>query len=156
LSEVYEGLRRQILELDPADAGLGPSPELPRVWGLVMEMGHPGGVATLVALADGTTSLYFSSGGGIIGGGSHPQVAAATRALLAVVERHLDRMPVATGTPLPAAGRTVLRAMTYRAQHAVEADDDALGRPGHPESEVHHAAHAVLTELRLIDEARSV
>lgn len=32
----------------------------------------------LVALADGTASLYLSSGGGIVGVGAHAQVAAAT------------------------------------------------------------------------------
>jgi hypothetical protein len=112
-------------------------------------------VSTLVALADGTTSLYLSNGGGIIGGGFHPQVQAATRALLAVVERRLDQMPAATATTLPATGRTVFRAMTYQGQHAVEADDDDLHRPEHPQHEMHSAAHAVITELRLIEEARS-
>jgi hypothetical protein len=34
---------------------------------VLMELGLEQGVATMVAFADGTVSLYFSGGGGIIG-----------------------------------------------------------------------------------------
>ena len=42
-------------------------PLRPDVWGVLMELGLEQGVATMVAFADGTVSLYFSGGGGIIG-----------------------------------------------------------------------------------------
>jgi hypothetical protein len=151
---VYDGLRQQILDLDPAAAGLTASPELPTVWGLLMETGHPNGVATLVALADGTTSLYLSTGGGVIGGGAHPQVAAATRRLLGIVERYLAQIPASTQTALPAVGRVALRALTYHGRHVAEAAEDDLGYQRHPLWPVFHAAHDVITELRLIEEAR--
>src|ERR1035437_6926854 len=70
-ADVYAGLREQILRLDPATAGMSQRPGGPIVWGALMEMGYPNGVATIVALADGTTSMYTSTGGGIIGGGAH-------------------------------------------------------------------------------------
>lgn len=152
--DVYAGLRQQILQLDPASVGIGPSPTLPRVWGLVMDIGSPTATATLVGLADGTTSLYLSTGGGMIGGGEHPQVAGATRALLVVVERQLDQMPTTTDAPLPDPGRVVLRAMTYHGQRAVDAAEDDLGHRRHPLADIFHAAHDVITELRLLDEAR--
>lgn len=151
---VYEGLRRQILEADPAEVGLRPSPDLPDVWGAMMETGHDRGTSTLVALADGTTSLYLSSGGGIIGGGRHAQVAAATRALLAVVQRRWPELTAASGTALPATDRVVLRALAYAGHRAVDADEDDLGYGRHPFSEIFFAGHAVITELRLIEEAR--
>ena len=44
----------------------GGTPEMPVVWGVVMETGYPEAVVTLVSLGDRTTSLYFSNGGGII------------------------------------------------------------------------------------------
>ena len=66
-SDVYEGLRRQVLDLDPADVGFAPTAELPDVYALVLELGMGDAVATLVTLLDGTTSLYTSSGGGMIG-----------------------------------------------------------------------------------------
>src|SRR4051812_27827824 len=121
----------------------------------MMETGHDRGTSTLVALADGTTSLYLSSGGGIIGGGRHARVAAATRDLLAVVQRRWPDLAVAGGTALPATDRVVLRALAYGGQHrAVDADEDDLGHGRHPFSEIFVAGHAVITELRLIEEAR--
>jgi hypothetical protein len=152
--EVYEGLRQQILQLDPASVGISPSATLPRVWGLVMDIGSPTATATLISLADGTTSLYLSTGGGMIGGGEHPQVASATRALLLRVERQLDSMPNTTDAPLPAPGRVVLRAMTYHGQRAVDAAEDDLGHRRHTLADIFHAGHKVITELRLLDEAR--
>jgi hypothetical protein len=68
--EVFLRLRGQLLEVDPAELELSPSPRLPRVWAVLMEMGLDTGTASLVAVADGTTSLYLSTGGGVIGGGS--------------------------------------------------------------------------------------
>jgi hypothetical protein len=63
-------------------------------------------------------------------------------------------MPTATDAPLPAAGRVVLRAMTYDGQRAVDAAEDDLGHRRHPLADIFHSAHNVLTGLRLLDEAR--
>jgi hypothetical protein len=60
--EVFLRLRGQLLEVDPAELGLSPSPRLPRIWAMLMEMGLDTGTASLVAVADGTTSLYLSTG----------------------------------------------------------------------------------------------
>jgi hypothetical protein len=142
-----------LLRLDPKEAGLAPSAELPRVFGVMMETGYPEGSATLGALADGTTSLYTSSGGGIIGGGDHEQVAAATAQFVRAVESALDLIPPASEQQLPASGRVVIRALTYRGPHAVDLSEDDLGYGRHPLSPVFHAGHEVIAQLRLIDEA---
>jgi hypothetical protein len=150
--QVYQGLRAQILGLDPAEAGLGQGPGRPAVWGALMDMGYPRGTATLVALADGTTSLYTSTGGGIIGGGFHRAVAAATGSFLADLERHLPLLKPDADPALPAAGQVIIRALTYGRRLAAQAPEDDLGHGRHPLSPVFHAAHRVITELRLIDE----
>lgn len=59
---------------------------MPAVWGILMETGYPQGIATLVSLADGTTSLYFSNGDGMIGGGQHANIAQASKAFVAAAE----------------------------------------------------------------------
>src|SRR5215210_4876204 len=66
--ETYSALRRQALSIQRSDVGIPePPPEAP-AWGILMETGYPEASATLLALGDGTTSLYLSTGGGIIGG----------------------------------------------------------------------------------------
>ena len=151
---IYEDLRRQVLALDPTTVGLHPSPEHPRVWGALMEIGYPEGVATFVMLADGTTSLYTSSGGGTIGGGMHEAVASRTAAFLRALDEHLDRFTPDATDALPAPGDVVFRALTYDGRLAASAREDDLGEGRHPLSGLFYAGHDVITQLRLIEEQR--
>lgn len=123
--------------------------------GALLETGYPKGVTTLVALADGTTSLYLSTGGGIIGGGTHDRVVGATQSFLAAVEDHLDQLSPDPDSNVAAEGRVIIRALTFRGRYRAEAAEDDLGRGQHPLSPVFYAAHGVLTELRTIDQART-
>ena len=93
-----------VLGLDPSEAGLGATEALPRAYGVVMDTVYPNGAATLAALADGTTSLYLSSGGGTIGGGEHADIAAATHRLVALAESAVDQIPVVADDGLPPEG----------------------------------------------------
>jgi hypothetical protein len=99
-AEGTPALRERLLSAKPSDFGLAPSPELPHVWAAMMEMRVGKAVVSLVAVADGSTSLYFSTGGGVIGAGEHDSVRAANRKLLAFIEKYLD-MFVPLDTPLP-------------------------------------------------------
>jgi len=152
---IYEVLRNQVLTLVPHEVGLAPTADLPSVFGFVMDMAYPTGTATLVAVADGATSLYTSSGGGMIGGGGHAAVASANRSLLATANAHLDWFQPANRDalePLPAAGRTRMTVLTYEGPRAVEAPEDDFGYERHPASEVFRAAQSVITALRVMEE----
>jgi len=153
--EVYRGLRNQVLNLDPAEVGIERAPDGPAVWGAMIDMGMAGGTATIIGLADGTTSMYTSTGGGIIGGGFHRPVADATRTLLSCVEAHLGHLAPDDHPDLPASGRVVIRALTYHGPRSAEASEDDLGHRRHPLSPVFYAAHDVITQLRIIDERRA-
>ena len=90
------------------------------MWGALLETGYRKGIATLVALVDGTTSLYLSSGGGIIGG-AHDRVAAVTRSFLAAVEDQLGLLSPDADSDVPAAGRVIIQALTYQGRYRAEA-----------------------------------
>ena len=115
-----------------------------------MDMGFDEGCATLVALVDGSASLYLSSGGGTIGGGDHKRVADAARRLISLTEEHLELIPRSTEDRLPANGSVVIHALTYDGRHAVEVVEDELGNNQHELSAVFFGAHDVITEIRLI------
>jgi len=150
VNDVYGGLRQQVFDLDPAAIGLEPTAQLPRVWAAMMDLALTAGTATLLSVADGTTSLYTSAGGGVIGGGAHAEVVAATTAFLGVVDAHLDHIPATADTSLPVPGRVVLRAMGYHGPHAADVSEAELESGEHPLSPVFVAAHDVITELRLL------
>ncbi|MGZ4663875.1 MAG: hypothetical protein ACXV5Q_02175 [Frankiaceae bacterium] len=104
----------------------------------------------LVALGDGTTSLYTSSALGVIGAGSHPAVRRASEALLATVGSELGLFSPTTTTDLPRAGQVAFRALTFGGHVAVVASENDLGHGRHAASPVFHAAHAVISELRRV------
>ncbi len=150
---VMRQLREQALRVTASDLELVPTAARPHVWGAIMELGYPTGIATLMSLAEGTTSLYFSNGGGVIGAGEHATVREAAEAFLDVVEDHLAEFPSVDATPTPRIGRVRLYVRTFDGTRGVEAMEDELGRNLHPLSAVFHAGHAVITAIRESSEA---
>jgi hypothetical protein len=146
--QIYRDLREKALRVKPSEIRLRPTASLPRVYGVMMETGYPEGCSTLVALADGTASLYLGSGGGVIGGGDHRKIAKASRAFVLATEKALDRMPPSEGERLPPDGRVIIRALAYRGNRAVEAPEDDFGYDRHELSPVFHAGHEVITQIR--------
>src|SRR5215831_8372236 len=100
--QVYEGLRTAALELTEATVGTTP-PEHLDVLGAVIDIPGKGGMASVVAMADGTTSMYTSTGGGTIGAGAHEAVARATHALLATLQELIEMFPADERVDLPPA-----------------------------------------------------
>ncbi|HET9848435.1 MAG TPA: hypothetical protein VFR68_07765 [Candidatus Dormibacteraeota bacterium] len=146
----YAGLRQQALTLDPATIGLQPSPQFPQVFVGLMEMGMEGGVATLVVIADGTTSLYWSTGGGIIGAGFHEPVKQPSKVFLATLERHTKEMREDDAShPLPANGMINLRARTFAGGCLIaSASSQDFAEKRHPLWDAFYAGNAVITVMR--------
>ena len=145
-------LREQALRVTAEELDLFPTEQRPRVWGAIMELGYPTGIATLMTLAEGTTSLYFSGGGGVIGAGEHASVRDAAEAFLDAVEAHLEGFPRVDATPTPRFGRVRLYVRTFEGTLGIEATDEDLSRGLHPLSPVFHAGHAVITAIRQTNE----
>jgi hypothetical protein len=148
---VYVGLRQQILTLDPATIRLVPSAEHPHVFGGLMEMGIGGAVATLVVVADGTTSFYFSTGGGIIGAGFHERVKGPSKAFLAVLEKRVGELgPDPAGEP-PSVGFIHLRALTFdRGRLLAAAPKADLEAKRNSLWDVFYAGHALIAAIRTL------
>jgi hypothetical protein len=145
-------LRNMVLTLDPAKAGLAPTEALPNVWGMVMDIGADHGWASLVTLADGTTSLYTSGGGGMIGGGAHEPVIEASARLLRLVEEDLESFEPTDDLDPPASDQTRFLALTYEGVKARAAATDSLASGENPLSAIFAAGNDLLTELRLAAE----
>jgi hypothetical protein len=148
-TEVYMGLRAQILAAVPERIGITSSPALPHVWGVLIDIGAATGSATIVGLADGTTSMYTSSGGGVIGGGFVPPVRAATRALLETVEYLLSRFTSAPSPDLPPPGVVSFTVLGYDGRTGVSARQADLDVATHPLAAPWAAVHGVMSQLRI-------
>jgi hypothetical protein len=146
-ADVYQALRNQVFHLSSDQLGAGFADAA--LLALVMETGYPEAVATLVGVADGTSSLYFSNGGGFIGAGTHPTVAEANRRWLDAGRTFLPELSEVADPPLPGVGVTQFVAVTPDGLRGAVASEDELGENRHGLSPLFHAAHEVITQIRL-------
>jgi hypothetical protein len=105
--------RAKLLAASPAELSIKPSEHLPHVWAALLDWGLRGGSATIVAVADGTVSMYTSAGGGMIGAGQHQQIHMPAARFLKTVEAIVDSLPAAAEAPLPREGEGAIVALTY-------------------------------------------
>lgn len=138
--------------------GIGPDLVTPpfgsRVLGVVVDIPADGGFVTVVALADGTTSMYTSVGGGTIGAGGHENVAAATSELITIAERALAEFTLAGSTGFPDPGFTRIHVLELESSHMEDVPEDAFwGRAPHALLPVIGAIQAVIGALRTVDPA---
>src|SRR5947208_8819983 len=141
-------LRGRILHADPTELGFWGSSGSD-VWGAVMDMAFPGGVATLVSLEDGTTSLYPSTGGGVIGGGAHPPVVEATLAFLDAVAVYAPQFSPLESDDVPEPGHIGFHALGFDGRRGADAPEADLQSRTHDLWPLYYSGHQVITALRI-------
>jgi hypothetical protein len=150
-AEAYEGLRSQALEAE--SSGLIPvEGTTGEIAGLVVDI--PAGkdaFATLVALRDGTSSLYLSTGGGIIGAGFHEPVRAAVDAVLNKVVEHVPGWTLDEDTRHPPADLVKFFALTSAGRRVNEVPEAAFwGRERHELTPLIAAVQALISAVRSV------
>lgn len=114
-----------------------------------MDWNTSGGLATLVAIDDGSVSLYLNPGGGVIGAGTHANVANAASVFrdAATVQRKLFRET--TAFPAPGPDSVVFYLLTDSAtltSGPIAVSD--IQSTSHPFAAVGAASQALLAEVR--------
>jgi hypothetical protein len=152
--KVMRDLRLTALRVTPEELGIDPEQFPGNIWGVLMETGFDDGAFTLVALADGTASLYFSTGGGIIGAGQHETVREALRDFILQANEFESSADPVHEFPMPEEGWVNFYFRTFDDVRKYSAEEVELGEGRDPLSPLFHTGHRVLTEIRLIHEAR--
>jgi hypothetical protein len=143
---VFEELRAVALG---ATAVLPQPPwEHPDVRGLVADIPMHGGFASIVALTDGTASIYLSNGGALLGAGELPGVADAVHRVLIATQDELDVFADAgpDGT-LPPPGMVRLHLLAPEGGRAVDLDESLFWVDGSHRLSPVAAAIRALVEL---------
>lgn len=147
--DVYLGLRDNVLGLTPSQiSNDGP------VLAVLMETGYSAAVVTLVAVADGTVSLYFSNGGGIIGSGEYPQVRAVGLDMIKEAADHLPTLVKADSHSLPRESYTSFYVVTTSGAYTQSVLEDDLGNERHALSPLFFAGHKLIAYIRAAEEHR--
>ncbi|HEY0513508.1 MAG TPA: hypothetical protein VGH73_16480 [Thermoanaerobaculia bacterium] len=152
--EVYTNLRQQALETVAENLALPAGPKV-EPFGVLMEMGIPKSVVTLVCFADGNASLYYKTGGGMVGGVSHENVRKAAQEFTALARKTLPRMKRATTYPLPEPDRVRFYALTSRGIFTIETYREDLGETQSDLSALFYSGQEVVTQMRQAQEQRS-
>jgi deazaflavin-dependent oxidoreductase (nitroreductase family) len=149
---VFTDLRAQALHASRESLSLAAPSSPTTPWGVLMETGYPEATATVVAFADGSASIYLSTGGGFIGGMSHETV---RRAAIDMVRSAGSAQPHTNKTntlPLPAQGQVVFYLHTDAGVFTGGASEQELGTRRHPLSSLFFAGHELITQYRLLHE----
>lgn len=151
IAEIYTGMREQVLKLDEKQIGvLKDKP----VWAVLMETGYPEAAATLVAIADGSASMYFSNGGGMIGAGEHENVRSASMGLVKIAGDFLKEMKKVEVFPTVKPGDTTFYVVTPKGVFTYTAKEDDLGEKRDRLSKLFYQGQELITQMRLAEEAR--
>jgi hypothetical protein len=138
---IYLGLRDQALNLKREKIGLPAPSKSTQPWVAVMDWGLGSGTATVVAIADGTASIYLSSGGGSIGGGqSHESIRKAAQKMVSVAAEFQPQMRATNSYPLPQKGQIVFYVLTDAGVFTATAPEEELSSHRHPLSKLSDAA----------------
>jgi hypothetical protein len=127
-------------------AGLPPKPGAVR--GVVMDWNLGDGVATLVAIDDGTVSLFMGAGGDVIGAGGKPSVAAAATRFLSEADRVRDGFASSTSGAGPGRDSVRFYVLTDTATLAAPSIDAATSGRAAALGPLNEAAQALIAEIR--------
>ncbi len=147
VADIYTDLRNQVLQLRP-DAMGHIDADKSTVIAVLMETGYPEAVATLVAVSDGTSSLYFSNGGGIIGGGEYDPVSKVCGEFMTLAQQYVSKSTVTKEFPLPQKDKVRCYLVTRDGVYTFEALQDDLGNERHACSPLFHKGHELITAIQ--------
>lgn len=141
-AQLREAMLSRTLGRDSATGWKGPR-------GAVMDWAVGSGLVTLVALDDGTVSLYLNPGGGIIGAGTHETVARAAGDFRANANAVAPRLTPASTFPRPGRDSVTFYLLTDSA--TLSSGSMLVGdvtAPGSPFAAAFEAAQALVTAIR--------
>src|ERR1700722_2102941 len=114
------------------------------------------GSATVVAILDGTGSLYLSSGGGFIGGGqSHESIRSGAKKTVEIANQAQHLMQPATNYPLPQPGEVTFYVLTKTGVFTASTPERDLQSQSNPLSSLYQSAQTIVTAYRLISTKKS-
>jgi hypothetical protein len=145
-------MREMLLAMRASDLKLTPTEQLPHVWAALLDIGMAGGSASIAVVADGTVSMYTSTGGGMIGAGQHASVHAPAARFLKTVEAIHESLEPASSAPVPGAGEAAVIALTYEGMRRGHVELRVMS-PKDPLARAWVAGQDVITALRELQES---
>jgi hypothetical protein len=148
----YQGLRNMVLFGTRERLGLGATAAADDPWGVVMDWGVASGTATVMALSDGSASVYLSSGGGYVGGQQQDAVRQAALRAMEVAREYPSQMRKTDEYVLPATGEVIFYLLTDSGALTASGKEAELHDPEHPLAKLGNAMQNIVTQYRMLEE----
>ena len=150
--DVGRGLRLMALTTPASALGFTPDGVYPRVFGVLTDWNLGNQTASILAVRDGTASLYTTSTFGVIGGAGHAVARQAARQCVEVAESCFDGGSPVAEYPYPPPGKVNFYLLTYEGVRLCVGDEDEIDRGTDATTPLFGATQNVLTALRAISE----
>lgn len=145
-------LRKMVLTTAVSEPGFSPDANFPTVYGVLMDWDIGGVIVTVMAMRDGTASLYTTKTFGVLGGQGHENVRGAAVRYVKLAEQYVDSGKAVTDFPYPKSDQVYFYILTYDGVRLCVGYDSAIQEGSDPTRPLYDAAQTVITELRLISE----
>ena len=142
-------LRNNVFNLKIEDIGLTRE-KSPLVWGVMMELGYQDVVVSLVALADGSCSVYLSDGSGAVGCGLYSEVRQSAANMLTVAQRMLSQCQPAIVYPVPVESQARFYLLTSKGVYTTNASRHEMDEGAKEIAELYYAGHSVIGMIELL------
>jgi hypothetical protein len=150
-----KALRIMALNTSPKDLGFFPDQDYPKVYGILMDWRVGEETASILAMRDGTASLYTTSTFGVLGGRKHEKVRRAAEQCTKIANQFLDRSTPTVNFAYPKEGEVFFYLLTYEEVRVCIGYEKAINQGNDQTRPLFAAAQNVLTELRLVTEQRT-
>jgi hypothetical protein len=151
--ELSAALRAQVFNIKFADVG---GTRASGLYGAMVETALADAVVSVVALADGSVSLYVSDGSGCIGCGTHADVRAAGAGFLQAAEQLLPQSMATDDFVAPAADQVSVFLLTASGVRSLHAPLGDVRRHASPLGPVYFAALSLLQVVERTGAGRSL
>ncbi len=148
-------LRNQALALSWRKLSLTPTEKNPNVWGVLMEIGYPKAVVSLVCLINGTVSFYFGHGGGLAGLGQYESVRMKAEEFIQTAEVFLKKLSPTKKHPLPDIDRVRFYALTFTGIRTGQ-DNKNIADEKHELFPLFRCGHEVIAAIRKVKESETI
>jgi hypothetical protein len=145
-------LRAMALTTPVSKLGFSPNDDFPLAYGVLTDWDIGGVTATVMAMRDGTASLYTTSTFGIIGGQGHENVRIAAGQYVKLAEQFIKYGKAVNDFMYPKSGQVYFYILTYDGVRLCVGNEDAIEKGSDPTFPLFAAAQDVLTNLRLVTE----
>lgn len=149
---IYQGLRNMVLCGTRERFGLAQTSTPTEPWGIVMDWGVTNGTATVMALSDGSASIYLSGGGGYLGGQKEESIRDAAHLAVRTAAEFQPQMKQTTEYALPASGEVIFYALTDAGTFTASARESELREADHPFLRLGNAMQNVITQYRILEQ----